>query len=529
MSSVDTSIYGNLLAAPKSVADYASQYDAADLAKTQLAGAKLNLIGQQQTQADQQAVRSLYERPGFDPSTPQGMADLSAASPTTALATRKAILDNSQIQATTSNLQGKTAKDAVETQGLTFDQAVKRKNQHLQQLVTVNDVPSAISWINDAVGSGELPMPQAQQVIQGLQSGKQTLQDWKQKAMMGGLTSQQQLEATKPTYSWEKTGGAITPVQTNAYAGTVGPALGIKPIPMTVSPDAQLSANTSTANNRATIAKDYKVAGYDANGNMVDPGLSPAAASGASTTSGVSNPAAVNGASAKSPLQGLVDAIGTYQSPESVALSRVPAAQKSQILAAVRGQYPDYDPGIYSSRQATNRDFSSAGKSGVAVKSFNVALAHLDTLQSLAAKLDNGQIPILNAAGNYIAKQTGDDAATNLESAKSIVMNEVLKATSGVAGAEGDRDRAQAIITSADSPKKLAGAISTVKALMGGQLAGLQRSYQAGTGRSDFSSKYLGPEAQTALKALDQGATTGSATPAATSLFKITHVNGQPQ
>jgi hypothetical protein len=214
--------------------------------------------------------------------------------------------------------------------------------------------------------------------------------------------------------------------------------------------------------------------------------------------------AAVPAQAAKSPLQGLVDGIGTYQSPESVALARMPAAQKSQVLAAVKTQYPDYDPGTYAERQASNRAFSANGKMGQAVKSFNVGLAHLDTLSDLATKLDNGQIPVLNAAGNYIAQQSGGTAQTNFAAAKNIVTDEVVKAIVGGGGGVGDRDKAAATINAAQNPQQLQQAIGTVKTLMGGQLVGLEQSYRAGTGKKDFRDKYLSPEAQKAFDSLQQ-------------------------
>jgi hypothetical protein len=223
----------------------------------------------------------------------------------------------------------------------------------------------------------------------------------------------------------------------------------------------------------------------------------------------------------------MVDAIGTYNAPESSVLSRLPPAVKSNVLAAVRQQYPDYDPGTYTQRQSSNRDFASGGKSGMAVKSFNVALAHLDTLEDLTRQIDNGSVPVLNAAGNYIAKQAGGSKQTNLDAAKSIVMNEVVKATAGVAGAESDRSKAQQIISDAGSPEQLAGAIKVVKNLMGGQVLGLQKSYEAGTGKKDFRSRLLSPEAQRAVEAIDNGGTNAPAASPAAGLFTITHVDGK--
>jgi hypothetical protein len=501
MATVDTSIYGNLLRPVPTLMDNVNALDASDLQRTQLAGAKQNLIGQQQAFSDQQAVRALYQKPGFDPTTPAGLSALGAASPSTYLATQKAIFDNRKTQADTSKAAADAGEATAKTAGMITDQTVARTNRHLQQLVTVGDVPSAVGWINDAVASGELPAQQAQGVIAGLQSGQVALSDWKQKAMAGGLTLQQQRDAAQKDAVAAETARHNQADESNIIRGQ------------------NVTAATAAANRVA----ENKRAGYDANGNMIDLGLNPGAApvvapaatatQAIPTTPGGGPPAplipgapaaAVPAQAAKSPLQGLVDGIGTYQSPESVALARMPAAQKSQVLAAVKTQYPDYDPGTYAERQASNRAFSANGKMGQAVKSFNVGLAHLDTLSDLATKLDNGQIPVLNAAGNYIAQQSGGTAQTNFAAAKNIVTDEVVKAIVGGGGGVGDRDKAAATINAAQNPQQLQQAIGTVKTLMGGQLVGLEQSYRAGTGKKDFRDKYLSPEAQKAFDSLQQ-------------------------
>lgn len=420
MAQTDVSIYGNLLRPAPSLQDNLNSLDAADLQRTQLAGAKVNLIGQQQSLADQQAVRALYQQPDFNPTSSEGSAKLRAASPSTWLSTQKALLDNSKLQAD-------TAKTTTETKGLDFDQAVKRKNQHLQQLVTVGDVPSAVSWINDAVSSGELPMQQAQQVVAGLQSGQIPLNDWKQKAMLGGLTSQQQLEATKPAYSWEKTGGALTPVQTNAYAGAVGPAAGIKSIPMTVSPDAQLQANTSAGNNRANITKDYALAGLDANGKDVGGG-----------TGGLS-PAAIENAATRYNVDGTLP-------PQ---LGR--GTQGARDIRAIQNRAAVLSMGVDPSQLRVNQlDAKAAStalgqitKSATMAAAFeNTANQNADLALSLSKKNDRTGIPMINAGLQAWRTGTGSPEATQFAAANETFVNEYAKIMSGGMGNAATSDSA---------------------------------------------------------------------------------------
>jgi hypothetical protein len=501
MAQVDTSIYGNLLKPGPSLMDNLASLDQADLQRTQLAGAKQNLIGQQQAFSDQQAVRALYQRPGFDPSTPQGIADLSAASPATALATRKAMLDNAKTQADTTLAGANSAKALAEAQKLKTQHAIDVQAQIAQAAGSATD---QASWdrglqIATTLGADVSQVPKVFDPVVAKQIHDQA------------LTGAQQLDAHFKQLTATETARHNQADESNTIRGQ------------------NVTAATAAANRVA----ENKRAGYDANGNMIDLGLNPGAAPVVApaatatqpipTTPGGGPPAplipgapaaAVPAQAAKSPLQGLVDGIGTYQSPESVALARMPAAQKSQVLAAVKTQYPDYDPGTYAERQASNRAFSANGKMGQAVKSFNVGLAHLDTLSDLATKLDNGQIPVLNAAGNYIAQQSGGTAQTNFAAAKNIVTDEVVKAIVGGGGGVGDRDKAAATINAAQNPQQLQQAIGTVKTLMGGQLVGLEQSYRAGTGKKDFRDKYLSPEAQKAFDSLQQnGGSTNTGVP----------------
>ena len=60
----------------------------------------------------------------------------------------------------------------------------------------------------------------------------------------------------------------------------------------------------------------------------------------------------------------------------------------------------------YGAANKVVKDFST-GKPGQSVRSFNVALSHLDTLGNLADALKNGNIQIINK----VANGSGHDAA----------------------------------------------------------------------------------------------------------------------
>ena len=128
----------------------------------------------------------------------------------------------------------------------------------------------------------------------------------------------------------------------------------------------------------------------------------------------------------------------------------------------------------------------NTGKEGKAVRSFNVLLSHLDTLDSLSDALDNGNVQAINRLGNAYARATGKAAPTNFEAVKHIVGDEVVKAVTGGAGALGDREAIAKAIDSANSPAQLKGVIKNFKELSIGQLNGLEQQYRSGSGRNDF-------------------------------------------
>ena len=163
---------------------------------------------------------------------------------------------------------------------------------------------------------------------------------------------------------------------------------------------------------------------------------------------------------------------------------------EDQIVAKLAKAQQDFKAG-----QSTVTNFDQ-GKLGNQVRSFNVGLAHLDTLGKLSNALQNGNVQAINALSNTFKTQFGQTAPTSFNAARDIVANEIVKAIVGSGGGVGDRDKAQATVNAAQSPAQLAAVIDTYKQLMTGQLRGLQQQYQAGTGRNDFAQKYLGAEAR---------------------------------
>lgn len=164
------------------------------------------------------------------------------------------------------------------------------------------------------------------------------------------------------------------------------------------------------------------------------------------------------------------------------------SAQGVALMQMVGTLNPDYDATKYHEKNQAAAAFG-AGKLGSQVRSISVAVDHLDLLGQAATALQNGNVQAFNSLGNSIAAATGNPAPTNFNALKQYVMDETAKAIIGGGGGVGDRDKAGAIISQAQSPQQLSGAIQQVQGLMGGQLQGLKRQYQDATGNTDFENK----------------------------------------
>jgi hypothetical protein len=136
-----------------------------------------------------------------------------------------------------------------------------------------------------------------------------------------------------------------------------------------------------------------------------------------------------------------------------------------------------------AAQQQTLKSFAG-GIDGRTKRSMNTATDHLFTLEEAGNALKNGNIRLFNSIGNKINKEIGVPAPVTFEGVKKIVAGELVKATTGSAGALGDREEIQASIDAANSPEQLLDQISYYKKLMAGQLQGLEYQWVTGTNRS---------------------------------------------
>lgn len=184
-------------------------------------------------------------------------------------------------------------------------------------------------------------------------------------------------------------------------------------------------------------------------------------------------------------------------------LIRQRAAQIEQEAGGDPGTWPQKWQQFKAQQVAIQR-FTS-GPQGNTIRSFNVLVDHLDTLNEAAEGLKNRDNRIINRFVNNWKATTGDPAPTNFDGVKALVGDEIVKAVVGSAGALADREEVKKDLDRASSPQQLAQLVEKYKKLALGQLHGLQKQYETATGLKNFSDMLL-PGTLKALGGASEGA-----------------------
>lgn len=187
-----------------------------------------------------------------------------------------------------------------------------------------------------------------------------------------------------------------------------------------------------------------------------------------------------------------------------------------KVMSRVAQINPDYNGQDYTTQQAADKNFAQ-GPLGNKTRSFNVGIAHLDTLDKLVDNMNNTSSPQWNSVANAWTTMTGEAAPMNMQAAKQIVGKEVTAAIVANGGGEKERQDMESTLANANSPQQLKGVIHTYKQMMGGQLGGLKQQYESGTGRKDFETRWLSPTARDVYHGLGAGAAApgGASSPSA--------------
>lgn len=190
-----------------------------------------------------------------------------------------------------------------------------------------------------------------------------------------------------------------------------------------------------------------------------------------------------------SQFQSIVDKIGHYDLP-APSMSRSPHTQA--VLEALSEQYPNYDVTKFASKQKAQKDFST-GPQGNMVRSAPVSLQHLDLADQKADLLQNTNFPIWNSirntAGPLLGNTTIAKGVAGVDTAKSIISDEIDKFFINGGGAEADRKHLQERLANANAPSTIHEVTDTLRQLMAGQMNGLRSQYEDNVGGNFIADK----------------------------------------
>lgn len=168
---------------------------------------------------------------------------------------------------------------------------------------------------------------------------------------------------------------------------------------------------------------------------------------------------------------------------------------REKLVSDAKALDPSYDMSQFPVKTATRIDFTS-GKSAANIKSLRTVAHHIDNLESLGTALQNGDIPAINQAGNFLSTLVGKSKVMNFNTAQNAVADEfttVLKNT-------GATDQTIAAAKESmpgpnSSPEQIKGGIQTLLMLVNGRLDALRQQYETSMGKPlDF--RLLDPETE---------------------------------
>lgn len=414
-------------------------------AQNQDALAQYSLSKAQRSDQEASAVADLV-RSGVDLSTPEGQAKLYGAAPLTGASFVKQQLENqniqSQMQERQANAKAKAFEQAQKGYGL-FQQTV---GSHINNPnATPQDVANSVQSL---VQSGVMEPKVAQGLLQGIPQDPAQLHGYLRQVVSAQMTPEQLLTVFAPKAT-EFTNGQVKGYRdTNPNSPTYGQLTAGAPVQMQADPNAVLSAQTSRANNSASIAAENQRSANTIAAENLRAGVVPG---GGLDPNGERTAQAI--------------ASGQLPPPSGMALTN---PRNQRILGRVMEINPNYDFTSVTAKKKAASDFTT-GSLGNSMRSFQVAGQHLDQLGQLVDALGNGNLTLVNKLGNAIGSQTGNPAPTNFDAAKDVVSKEVVKAIVAGGGGVSERQELAHLMDNAESPAQLKGVIQQYRNLMAAQ------------------------------------------------------------
>src|SRR5208337_4393695 len=273
-----------------------------------------------------------------------------------------------------------------------------------------------------------------------------------------------------------------------------------------------LSAGKQVSDDDLTFAKSYEAANRKSTTQSDTLGVTTTSTSGPAGLASLrlkGGSAAPSGAgtSAPSGTQGtkdsLVDLIGQYKADPQT-LSRL-MIKHPEILGMVHDKYPDWDQTTYQAKNKMVQSYTS-GPESKSINAISTALGHAGELgQAIDALGNSNGMNMLRDMGNRFGVSIlGDDKVTAFNTIVHRLSPEITAAYVQGGGGEHERAANEADFAAALGDKQLRSNLGETVKLLRSKIAAQEQqwnnTYRPTRPEDDFSTRFLTPQAKTALQ-----------------------------
>jgi hypothetical protein len=150
----------------------------------------------------------------------------------------------------------------------------------------------------------------------------------------------------------------------------------------------------------------------------------------------------------------------------------------------------------------------AGGPLGNQTRSINNVVGHLQLMENLFNGLQNGDVQLVNSLRAKWKQAFGSEVPTDIQTASGFIgpeLTKILSANSSAGTVDERQEFSHVAANLANAPEQTAGAIHTLKGMLGRQLTDLALQYHGATGRGDFTRRYVAPDVAQYLDVAPQG------------------------
>jgi len=169
-------------------------------------------------------------------------------------------------------------------------------------------------------------------------------------------------------------------------------------------------------------------------------------------------------------------------------------AQKAAFVAAVKAVNPNFNSGDNEVENKA-RSYMISGQGGQTLNAGQTLTHHLDLYDKAVDAVRNGDVKTINAIGNELGVQMGNDAQTNLNLIRQGVAMEAARFYTGGVPGEAEINQFNQSLSGNGSPAQMHGGANTIRGMAAGKMAALQAQAKAGAqGKPNFDNGASQPE-----------------------------------